>query len=428
MKKIIIVILLLITAIVITPFFIGSNVESQFRAQIAKINSNPTYELTITDYKKGWFRSGAELEMSLKMPQMESFPKFKATQDMQHGPILWQVDGLGLGLMDSEIEFEIPQDLQDELKKVDGLEEKVLFITSRTAFDLATTTHIHLNEFTVKTDENEINTKPAQGQFSYNMQGHIEGQLNWKGLSITQSGTKALSLGEITIETKQQLVNGEMFSPTAIFDGFFTFALSNLNFSGDTPAEAIEMQELQLKVTSDIKTELANIGIVANVKTLHAISQTFEDLTYDISLENLDVVSLQKINQLVSDSQGGDPMAMAANVQSLLPQLIEKGPLLKINKIGVQTHAGEIDSNLTLGINQDIYDANNPMTMMLAVDADAKGFAPEAFFTGLGLGANIEQMVQQNFLVRDQEKLSFVFSFKSGQALLNGAPMPLGGM
>ena len=68
------------------------------------------------------------------------------------------------------------------------------------------------------------------------------------------------------------------------------------------------------------------------------------------------------------------------------------------------------------------------MTMMFAMDADAKGQAPEAFFANLGMGAQIEQMVQQNFIVRDNDLLKFNFSFKQGQAVLNGNPIPLGGM
>ena len=80
---------------------------------------------------------------------------------------------------------------------------------------------------------------------------------------------------------------------------------------------------------------------------------------------------------------------------------------------------------MEVSINQDLYDTNNPMTMMVALNAIANGEGPEEFFTNLGMGGQVEQMVQQNFLVRSAGKLKFDFSFKQGQALLNGNPIPL---
>jgi len=43
----------------------------------------------------------------------------------------------------------------------------------------------------------------------------------------------------------------------------------------------------------------------------------------------------------------------------------------------------------------------------------------------MGMGGQVEQMIQQNFLIKSSDKLTFDFTFKQGQALLNGNPVPL---
>ena len=42
-----------------------------------------------------------------------------------------------------------------------------------------------------------------------------------------------------------------------------------------------------------------------------------------------------------------NPMIASAKIQGLLPQLVEKNPIVKINKLGVITDSGEIVSDLT---------------------------------------------------------------------------------
>ncbi|TQV89799.1 YdgA family protein [Aliikangiella coralliicola] len=430
MKKIIILIFAIAAIVLITPFFVGSKAETAIKDVYAKVNENPTYQLKITEYNKGWFYSDAKLELVLTLPQEISIPPVVVTQKMQHGPFLWTSGGFGTGLVDTIFGVELPAELQAELDKIKEIDENTISITSRMAFDSSVDSQVVVKPFVVNHEGVTVDVKAADIQSSLQKSGKMTGNGYWDGMSVTESDVKMLEIGKMSLSMDQNLVSGEMFSPLALFEGDFNVSLANLNVNGKNPGESLGIKDFAITAKSDINEKLANINVVFGAKTIEAIQQTFTDLTYDISFENLDTEVLQELNKIMIESQsnaGGNPMAAAAQVQGLLPKLVEKGPLIKINKFGVNTAAGEIDSNLRFTIDKNIYDAANPMTMMIAIDADAKGHAPEAFFAGLGLGPNVEQLVQQNFLVRDQGNLKFEFTFKSGQALLNGNPMPLGG-
>ena len=430
MKKLFIAIIVLAVIFAGAPFFIGSTVETQLREQIEKSNANPSFDISLKSYQKGWFNSYAEIEVAMQLPEaysgMISDNKITITQDMQHGPLVTKANGMGLALVDALIEIKLPAELQSELDQLEGLEKDLLLITSRTGFNLDNTTYLELKPFSINKEGVALDIKPANGVFSYTLDGQINGQMTWNGLTISEESNSSVELSKLTIETDQQLISGDIFTPSALFNGYFTTSIDLLEITGPSEAEKVSMNALKLNVKSDINDKLANFGFVVDVKTLQAIEQSFKDVSLDISFDNLDTPTLTTMNEFMTNNQGQDPMAAAAKMQELLPQLLKHQPLLKINKLGVTTESGDIDSNLQVSINQDIYDPNNPMTMMVALDAEAKGNAPEAFFTNLGMAATIEEFVNQNLLVREQQNLTFNFSFKNGQALLNGNPMPLG--
>jgi len=430
MKKLLIL-LVILAALLATPYFVGSQAEGKMRDVYAELNKMPTYEVTVSEYNRGWFSSSAKVRFAIKIPQTaQTIPDFglTVTQQMQHGPFLWHSQGFGVGLVDIDFGIELDDAMQAELDKVDALSKDNIRATSRVAFGGSMSSQFEITPFVIDKESVNIAIHQAQVTSSLDSDNHILGQGEWDGMSVSDKGVKVFELGKTRFSMDQKLASGELLSPDAIFVGDFSMNMDRINVLAETPQQNFQMNEISLIATSDINDDLANINIVMGAKEMSVIQQQFSDLVYDVSIEKLDVATLQEFNRLMAENQGADPMVMAAQFQSVLPKLIEKGPMLKINQIGVNTSEGKITSDMQLTFDNQVYDANNPMTMMLALDAKAKGNAPEAFFTNLGMGANIEQMVQQNFLVRDNDLLKFDFTFKGGQALLNGNPIPLGAM
>lgn len=434
MKKLIIIIAVVAVLFLVPPFFIGSQVETQFNEQLAELQKHPSYDIKLNQYNKGWFSSTAIVDIALKMPTVDNTQLeemgLSVVQEMQHGPLLWTADDLGIGLFDAKIDFVLPKEMQQAIDEIEQIDDETLTITSRTSLNTDTVSRLTLKPFTFNNDGIEVQVKNADGTFSYTADGHVVAKANWQGMSVSEPNEANFDIGEMTFSIDQQLVSGKIFSPEALFAGDADAKIANVKFTGKSPAESVDMQDMTLKMNSDIKQELANVKVLLNVKSVAAIQQTFTDFVYDFSLENLDTKVLLEMNRAMADAQSAqnpNPMAAAAAMQSILPKLIEKGPIVKINKLGVTTGQGDIDSNLNVSFNQEVYQADNPMTMMLALDAHAKGRAPEAFFAAFGFTPMIDQLVTQNQLVRDGDNLTFEFTFQNGQPLLNGQPMPLGG-
>ena len=430
MKKLFIIIFVLLAGILLVgPFFVGSSAESQVRHMHAKLNEYPGIKVEVTDYNKGWFTSNAKINMTFDGPSNDFMPPIVFTQKLFHGPLLWEADGFGFGIADTSFGAELPEDVQKELDQIESINENTVRIATRIGFGGNMTSKVQIQPFQIEKEGNKIDVKAMDMSFGKTSDDVITGSGYWNGMSISENEQLAVNIGKMTMDTEQKLVSGEMFSPTALMAGDFKMNFDLLDIKPNSPAEAVKLENVFMTFDSALNNDLFNFSIKFGAKSINAIQQNFKELIYDLSFENFDVEVVKQLNTMMSDPAFQEnPMMASAKIQGLLPQLVEKNPIVKVNKLGVITDSGEIVSDLTFKIDQQTYDPNNPMTMMFAMDADAKGQAPEAFFTNLGMGAQIEQMVQQNFIVRDNDLLKFNFSFKQGQALLNGNPVPLGGM
>ena len=88
--------------------------------------------------------------------------------------------------------------------------------------------------------------------------------------------------------------------------------------------------------------------------------------------------------------------------------------------MSVETTDGVIKSDLKLTIDHTLYDQANPMSIIAAIKADTKGAAPLSFFQKLGLAEMINMYVEQGFIIKEADKLSFDAQFVQGQLTVNG--------
>ena len=432
MKKFIIALVILAFVVLIPPYYIGSEAESMIRDQLAKTNQAGTMTVNLKSYSKGWFGSQATFDFVIPVVDDNSQTEdieFTLIQTMQHGPLLWNSGGLGFGLIDSKIDFELPEDMKADIDKLTTIDKNTLTITGRTDFDASSKVDIDLKPFVIEEEDATIQVNAGKGSYSYTMEGKVDGQMSWSGLQVKGKDGKKVNISDMTMKMDSQLISGDIYSPAALFGGEFTMSLAQIELVTGNPLEDFKMSELSADVNTDVQPDLTQIKSKLVVKSVNAMAQDFTDIIYDFSIENIDTQVLKEFNSLVAQAQvnqPADPTIMQNKLQAMLPKLVEKKPEIKINQLGMKTPQGEIATNMMVKVNQDLYDANNPMSMIMALDAKAIGQGPEAFFTGLGMGPMIDQLVSQNMLVRNQELLSFEFVYQQGQALMNGSPMPLG--
>lgn len=423
MKKIIIILLVIVAALAVSPFFIGSQAESKVREMYAKASEYPNLNFEITEYNQGWFSSDVKIKLLFDVAgaPVTDEDLVVITQKMQHGPLLWKSGGFGFGLTDIQYGVEFPKEIQDELQDINT--DSVL-VTSRLAFDGSSTSSIAISPFTLNKHNNQVIVNQGQFDANVNMSGKVLLDGSWQGIQIKEEDRLIFDLKALSVNADQSLIEGEMFSKSALFAGDFKMGVETVEIKGHSPADSFNINDISFTSESKFDGDLGKVGFVLGAKKLTAVGQEFNDLTYDVSVQNINKQTMLAMNNLMMD--GGDPEALMMEYQNLLPDLFKQNPSVALNKLGVTTSVGEIDTNALIKINGEMYDANNPMSLMAALDAKANGHAPASFFDNFGMGSDIEMMVQQNMLVRDGDNIKFDVSFKNGELLLNGAPMPMG--
>jgi len=423
MKKIIIILLVIVAALAVSPFFIGSQAESKVRDMYSKASEYPNLNFEITEYNQGWFSSDVKIKLLFDVAgaPVTDEDLVIITQKMQHGPLLWKSGGLGFGLADIQYGLEFPKEIQDELQDI---KTDSVSVTSRLAFDGSSASSIAISPFTLNKQNNQVIINEGKFDASVNMSGKILVDGNWQGMQVKEEDRLILDLKDLSINADQSLIDGEMFSKTALFEGDFSMGVETVDVKGYSAADSFNVNGISLTSETKFTNDLGKIGFVLGAKKISAVGQEFDNLTYDLSLQNINKQTVLAMNNLMMENS--DPEAMMMEYQNLLPELFKQNPSVALNKLGVTTSVGEIDTNALIKVNGEMYDANNPMSLMAALDAKANGHAPASFFDNFGMGSDIEMMVQQNMLVRDGDNIKFDVSFKNGELLLNGAPMPMG--
>ena len=426
MKKIIILLLVIAAVLALSPFFIGSQAESKVREMYTKANEYPNINFEITEYNQSWFSSDVKIKLLLDVagaPTSDT-DSLIITQKMQHGPLLWKSGDFGFGLADIQYGIELPKEIKQEMDKMDGLKSDSIAVVSRLAFDGSSTSSISISPFTLNKNNNQVIVKQGQFDATVNMSGQILLGGDWQGMQVKEEDRTIFDLAILSINADQSLIDGEMFTQTALFEGDFSIGIDSLDINGYSPADTFKINGISLQSATKFTQDLGNISFVLGAKKISAIGQEFDDLTYDLSLQNINKQTLLAMNNLMMEN--GDPDAMLEAYQELLPELFKRDPSLKLNKLGVKTSVGEINTNALIKVNGEMYDPANLMSLVAAIDATANGYAPASFFDNFGMGSDIEMMVQQNMLVRENDQVKFDVSFQKGELLLNGAPMPMG--
>ncbi|WP_068547408.1 DUF945 family protein [Thalassotalea crassostreae] len=430
MKKLISLVVI-VAIVLISPYFIGQKAEEKVRNMYAQLDQHPQLKISLKEYNRGWFTASAQAELAIELPQDDNLPFEMMTitidHQLQHGPVLVN-NGIGLGLADITYDMSLPSEIAAAMPT--ELDELTYAMENfgRIAFDGSLSSLSKIHGVTMPFDTVDIEILPGEFTSNISMDGQITANGQWQGMKIKEDDTTVVTIGELTLDSTQQIIRGDIFSPMAISTGDFTIELANILVHSPNTDDEFGLDKMTFtgNITEDDNKLNAVASLVADKLTV--IDQEYNEITYNFSMKNLDIDSYQQLMELFAKLQTMNEQEQAIammQLQQLLPQLVSNGFSFSIDKLGFKADEGEIDSNMIITFDADLFDPNNPMTMMMAIDAKANGSAPLAFFESIGKTADIDAMIQQNVLVKEDDKITFSFSFSNGQALLNGAPMPM---
>lgn len=427
MKKALIIIGLLVCLGLIGPKIISSVVEKKYDDIASRFVDHPSVEITERSFTTHWFSGQAVTKMSLKgiSTDQESY-QLIVIEELSFGPFIWSENGFSFALAQSNASFDFTvsttdQDLEDIINTfTEQLNEK-LTLSSTITYRLNYLTELSLAAMTFEQDSNRIDIGAINSEFTLEDERYITGYFNWSGLEFL--GPKAnVQVSAVTSTFDQEIISGDIYTGNALSVGSFSMLMENISAQDHEGNKLLSVDNVNISAQSQLEEALMNIRIIYGAEHFVGAGQTLEKLNLDISFNKLDPKVLIALNDWATKMQQ-NPVDTAAYMQQLnaaASKLLAQNPEININDLSVITAEGEIKSDLQLKINAALYDQANPMSIISALQVDAKGLAPWSFFQKLGLAAMINIYIEQGFIVKKADELTFKAGLDKGQLTVNG--------
>ncbi|MGB1263085.1 MAG: DUF945 family protein [Cognaticolwellia sp.] len=409
----------------IGPKVVGSIVEEKYADIASRLVDHPTIEVTERSFTRHWFSGQARSKMKFKGVELDHVDIIVSEQ-LSFGPIIFADNSIKFALAHSaaDIQFDVSGLNAAEQKEIAAFTEQLnekLTVASVISYGLNYSTHIASQALVFEQDRTQVSIGALDSEFTLSDEKYLDGYLNWSGLDI--KGPKAnVQVSPLTATFAQEVISGDIYAGNAIASGDFAMKVENINAQDNSGNELLNIDQLSLVADSSIEQALMNVQLKYGAERFKGAGQALEKLNLDISLHKLDPKVLIELNDLGMKAQQEPANAASYGQQlnSAVTKLLATNPEIKINDFSVVTPDGVIQSDLQLLIDHTLYNQANPMSIIAALNADAKGIAPLPFFQKLGFEGMINMYIEQGFIVKDADKLSFAAQFKQGQLTVNG--------
>lgn len=467
MKKIIIAVIgILLIAILTLPFVGGYKTEEVFNQWIAQVNRMGTYDLQWERYDKGWLQTQAVLKVGLNSsvlpalaPDESAVWYFPLNVELNHGPVLW-LDAMRLGwfsgsfYLDEQHEMWLERNLQ---KEGDGR-----FFVSEVFMNLVgnATTQDHSLPFSVTTTTGEtFEVSAYSGNGKISRGGVVEYSGKLPAFAIIEDEATKASVEDVALRIHSDFGrqvgdyvipgNGEISikKVTVKDDDELAFSMADFLVVSD-----VELSDDRTLADFEIKIAFANLAF---------LGEQITNAELEVDFANISTVFLDRYLTAVQNAYDGqgetDPMLFMQLSGLASEHLIPGGPELSIPSLTFTTPEGSLTFDGRLAVAPEAaQQMANPMAILsyLAVDASLLVDKPLAFrlaqqstlrdlnaaqFEGgeqmtdeekEELANNQAQMMLdaftiQGMLIDQGANYTGEFSFKDGQAVLNGQPLPM---
>jgi uncharacterized protein YdgA (DUF945 family) len=430
MKKAVFALVVLVCIGLIGPKLVGGIVEEKYQDITNRLNENPSIVITEHNFTRDWFSGQAVSTMKFKDVELYDVDII-VTEQLNFGPFIFADNEFTFALAKSVAVIDVEVTNIDETDKkeiaalIQQLNEK-LSITSVINYRFNYTTHIVLDAIEFEQDGSQVNIGVLESEFTLSDEKYLEGYINWAGLDF-KGPDMNVQVSPLTTTFTQEVISGDYYAGNAIAAGDLSMQLSNIIAKDNNGNELLNIEHLTFFVETAIEQGLMNLHLKYAADSIKGAGQELEKLNFDLALNKLDPQVLIELNELGVKMQQ-DPAKIEQFSQQLTmaaTKLLAKDPEININDLSVVTADGVIKSELKLVIDHTLYDQANPMSIIAAINADAKGVAPLPFFQKLGLAGMIDMYVEQGFIIKEADKLSFAAQFMQGQLTINGKVIPM---
>lgn len=427
MKKISLFITAIVIALLIAPKFIGGVVETEYQSALDKLALNPAIEINSTTFSRDWFGGKATAIVTILLHDDEIDDiKLTVEDDLSFGPIIFTDNGVEFALSYSHASINFKELILDD-EIADFINDKI-HLTGLLTFSKDIVSTIVIDEVSKEVDGNTIVSAKAVGEFVLENETRVYGEFHWGGLSANTSDEK-FTIGETTFSLDQTIIAGDYYQGNAISTGDFNFTIAAINSSDAMGNEIVAIQNIVIAAIASVDNDLMKISLTYGADEMKSAGQHLKNANLKVVVDKLDVKTMQEVNtmftSLSTDSEEMFSEENMAKISPLLTKVLANDPIIAIEDLSVETSEGKIESAMEVTIDKNTFDVNNLMSIMAAVNADANGKAPLAFFEKLGLAPMIDAYVEQGLLIKTEQELSFKANFSQGQLQVNGQVIPL---
>lgn len=432
MKKFLIIVGLIVCAGLIGPKVIGSIVEKKYDDIASRFVDHPSVEIIERSFTTQWFSGESVTKMKIKgvVAEVENF-HLVVNEQLSFGPIIFANNSVNFALAHSnaDVDFDVSsldQEAQDDITEFTNELNEKLTISSIITYGLNYTMQVMMAATTFEEDGNTIDIGALDSKFTLEDDKYISGYLNWSGLDF-QGPEASVQMSPLESTFTQEIINGDIYSANGIAIGYFSMLIKNISAQDNQGNELLSIENLTFSADSQLEEELMNISIKYGAERFKGVGQELEKLNLDLSFNRLDPEVLMEINDWATKmpQEPENPAHYNQQLMAVASQLIAKNPELNINNFSMLTSEGVIKSDLQLVVDHTLYDQANPMSIIAALKADAKGVAPLPFFQKMGLEAMINMYIEQGFITKNEAELSFAAQFAQGKLAVNGQAITL---
>jgi len=373
-----------VAAVLITPKFISTKVESQLEQAVEQINSAYGYKAEIANRQSNWFNTQATIKISVNTEELgidtdnqdaeEFFVNFEV--NAEHGLIMPSAKNK-VGLVDMSVTM-VAENLREHL---DWPADKPLYQTQvNTSLTGATLFNDAITPFSMTDVENgiELNYQGYTGSGSF-IDGEIAYIGNSKPLHVIADDSD-ITVSGIAVDMTAQASLAEIFQGN-MYDSATNFKIESIVAKAHSGAEKATIKNILIDAITKVQPEngTASIEIGYGIDSIDAEDESVKDLALNIQVNNIsnEFIEAYQQNQQVF-TQGSDE-EIQANImkfaQNNLLALLKANPEINITKLQATFDDGSIVSHMNSsiqGIEQLPNIAENPMFWLNHVIANGE--------------------------------------------------------